>query len=91
MRLRRLLATAPAFAGALLTSYDEPDPAATAAWQGPADRHPVDLRQAILAWAMLAPSHANTQPWRVQLAGVDRMLVRPDPTRRLTARDPAGR
>ena len=91
MRRRRLLlATAPALAGALLGGCDGATPEVPDAWRGPgADL--ADARLAVLAWAILAPSPGNTQPWLAALAGPDGIRLRPDPARRLAAQDPDGR
>lgn len=89
MRRRRLLLGAAAASSApLLTGCDDGDPAATAAWRGPTQPAAADPRLAILAWAILAPSPANTQPWRVRLTGPDRMVLGSDPARRLPVQDP---
>lgn len=45
----------------------------------------------MLAWARLAPSAGNAQPWLVALAGPARAVLRTDPSRRLAALDPDGR
>ncbi len=77
-------------AGALLSGCDQPDAAAFAAWRPPPER-PGDARRAIVACAMLAPSPANAQPWRVAPVGADGLVLRSDPARRLGGRDPDGR
>lgn len=59
----------------------------------PWDRRP-DQRSAALEQAadlaVLAPSVHNTQPWRLELRP-DRLLIRADRSRQLTAMDPMGR
>lgn len=64
---------------------DLPDDA-LAAWQGPAAD--VDLRRWALAWAVLAPSSHNLQPWRVDLHEPDTITLRVDRTRLLPMTDP---
>jgi hypothetical protein len=63
---------------------------AVAAWNGP----PPDLadpRLVALAWALLAPSPHNTQPWRAELSGTDGILLRVDRARLLPVVDADGR
>jgi hypothetical protein len=55
-------------------------------WQG-ALADP-DLRLRLIAWASLAPSSHNLQPWRIHLIGQDRMVLFADPTRVHGATDP---
>jgi len=76
-------------AAASLAACGGPEPE-HAAWRGP----PPDLRDIrlrILSWARLAPSPCNTQPWLAALDGPERIELRCDPARRLTAGDPDGR
>ncbi len=63
-----------------------PDPAAFRPADPPAER----LR-ALVAWAVLAPSTHNTQPWRFRLAAADRLELRADRGRALPVVDPAQR
>jgi hypothetical protein len=90
MRRRRLLASAPGLAGALIAGCERSEPETEAAWRGPVGDQ-TDPRLAILAWSILAPSPWNTQPWQVVLAGPDGILLRADAARRLPASDPDGR
>lgn len=60
------------------------------AWSGPPDSLR-DPRLRVLAWARLAPSACNAQPWRAALSGLDSIELRADPTRALRALDPDGR
>jgi nitroreductase len=55
-------------------------------WQG-AVADP-DMRLRLIAWASLAPSSHNLQPWRIHLIGSDRMVLFADPTRVHGATDP---
>ena len=92
MRRRRLLQGAFAASSAsLIAGCEDPEPAAAAAWRGPPASVAADPLAAILAWAILAPSPANAQPWQVRRIGPDRMVLGSDPTRRLSVQDPDGR
>lgn len=62
---------------------------AYAAWQGPPPLEDVRLRLA--AWARLAPSSHNLQPWRLRLEGDDALLLHVDPARLHRATDPDAR
>lgn len=64
------------------------DPAA--AWRQPG-RGETDVRRWALAHAILAPNPHNKQPWLVQLAGADTILLRPDLSRLLPETDPFDR
>jgi hypothetical protein len=59
------------------------------AWSLPADPPPpgVELARALVAAAVLAPSHWNTQPWRMEVDVQQIRLVR-DPQRALPVTDP---
>ena len=48
-------------------------------------------RLRILAYAALAPSGHNSQPWAVRVVSADRWIVSADPARRLPAVDPQNR
>ena len=85
MRRRGLLGLALA----PLAACDGP-PVTPDAWSGPSSELR-DPRLRALAWARLAPSPGNAQPWRATLAGADRLILREDPTRALPAVDPDGR
>lgn len=74
----------------LLGGCDEVPQEALTAWRGPAPTL-ADERLHALAWALLAPSPHNAQPWRVVLEGRDRLLLRVDPARLLPVADPAAR
>jgi hypothetical protein len=50
-----------------------------------------DVRERVLRYAILAPSPRNTQPWKIQFKGIERILVSIDHERLLTACDPKGR
>ncbi|MFN8982898.1 MAG: twin-arginine translocation pathway signal protein, partial [Alphaproteobacteria bacterium] len=56
----------------------------------PATRH-ADPRIRAAGHAIRAPNPHNLQPWLVQLAGADRVLLRCDLERRLPATDPFDR
>ena len=80
-----LLASAPALSAC---GGDLPDP--VAAWRDPgagAD----DPRMFALAHAILAPNPHNTQPWQVELDGVEGMTLWCDLDRRLPFTDPLDR
>ena len=62
---------------------------ANAAWSP--DARSDDPRVRALSWAILAPNPHNRQPWLVELAGADEIVVRVDPTRLLPETDPFGR
>jgi hypothetical protein len=72
-----------------LAGCDETPALTLAAWQGPASM--ADPRLRVLSWALLAPSPHNSQPWRAELAGADRVLLRADSPRLLPVVDPDGR
>lgn len=50
-----------------------------------------DRRRSILAYAALAPSGHNSQPWTVRILAPDRWVIGADPARRLPAVDPENR
>lgn len=52
---------------------------------------PMDIRCRVLAPALLAPSPHNTQPWRVEFRGRNRILLFTDKKRLLTHSDPTAR
>lgn len=73
-----------------LAACDRLEPSTVAAWNGP----PADLadpRLRALAWALLAPSPHNTQPWLADLPDDGAILLRVDAACRLHAVDPLGR
>lgn len=57
-----------------------------APWQGPPAG--ADAVQRMVAWASLAPSFRNLQPWQVRLAGPDRLQVFADASRARPLIDP---
>lgn len=65
-------------------------PDVAAAWRNPG-RGEADIRRWALAHAILTPNPHNKQPWLVQLAGTDGLILRPDLTRMLPATDPFNR
>jgi hypothetical protein len=64
------------------------DPAA--AWRD-TGKGETDIRRIALAWAILAPNPHNKQPWLVQFAGDDALVLRADLTRLLPETDPFDR
>jgi nitroreductase len=80
---RHVLAAAPAAACA-----GGPDPAA--AWRNPGAGE-ADPRRFALAHAILAPNRHNRQPWLVDLAGDDALVLYADLERLLPATDPFDR
>ena len=62
---------------------------ANAAWSP--DARSDDPRVRALSWAILAPNPHNRQPWLMELAGDDEIVVRVDATRLLPETDPFGR
>jgi len=62
---------------------------AVSAWEGPAAD--VDPRRRALAYALLAPSAHNRQPWLVDLSQPSRILLFVDTERLLPETDPYGR
>jgi hypothetical protein len=86
----KLLAAAPVAAviGLPAGCASGVDPAA--AWREPG-RGEQDARRWALAHAILAPNPHNRQPWLVQLAGEDEIILRPDLSRLLPETDPFDR
>lgn len=56
-----------------------------------ATSNPGDIRERVLEYAILAPSPRNTQPWKAQFNGIERILISIDHERLLAACDPRGR
>lgn len=56
-----------------------------------ATSNPGDIRERVLRYAILAPSTHNTQPWKIQFKGTERILVSIDHERLLSECDPLGR
>lgn len=72
--------------GGLLSGCTETAPA-YAAWDGPPPGV-TDRRLRMAAWARLAPSSHNLQPWRLRLDGADALRLFVDPQRLHPATDP---
>lgn len=86
---------APAPDAAAPTEAPSPSPSPSSSRADAAAlEHRLDERAAALEQAVdlaaLAPSVHNTQPWRLELR-TDRLVLRADPSRQLTALDPMGR
>jgi hypothetical protein len=52
-----------------------------------APAQPFELARSVIAAGVLAPSHWNSQPWRME-ADIDQIRLLADPSRALTANDP---
>ena len=98
MNRRRFLTTANAAVVLMLTGRDVvaqilprpllPQPLLP--WSAAGADH-ADPRIAAMAWAVLAPSAHNRQPWALRLVGEDAALLFCDPDRRLPVTDPFDR